>query len=94
VLVRDERVTLRRVQNGYASLGTSGHGRPLRDLKNYAVSSENTSARARGWTRVPYSSFPRNEGVRGSNPRVGFKALEIGFFSGASPERWSCRQSS
>jgi hypothetical protein len=28
-------------------------------------------ARGRPWTPFPHSSFPRNEGVRGSNPRVG-----------------------
>ena len=62
---------MRRVQNGYVSSGTSGHARPLRELKNCSVSRENVPARAREWTRVPYSSFPRNEGVRGSSPRVG-----------------------
>jgi hypothetical protein len=48
-----------------------GHARPLLDLKNRSVSSENVPARAREWTRVPYSSFPRNEGVPGSSPGVG-----------------------
>ncbi len=62
---------LGRVQNEYVSSGTRGHARPLRKLKNCSVSSENVSARARKWTVFPYSSFPRNEGVRSSNPRVG-----------------------
>ena len=36
------------------------------------------------WTRVPYSSVPRNEGVRGSNPRVG--SVEAAGNSGAVEE--------
>jgi len=31
--------------------------------------------RAREWTRVPHSSFPRNEGVPGSSPGVGFPGI-------------------
>ena len=56
--------TTTRVQDGYVSAGTSGHVRPLRELKNCSVCSENMPARAREWTRVPHSSFPRNEGVQ------------------------------
>ena len=52
-----------RVQNGYANLDTSGHARPPRELRNRRLSSENVPARARKWTPVPHSSFPRNEGV-------------------------------
>jgi hypothetical protein len=32
-------------------------------------------ARAREWTGVPYWSFPRNEGVPGSSPGVGFEPI-------------------
>jgi len=63
-----------RVQNGYVSSSTSGHARPLRELKNRPVSSEHVPSRALEWTRVRYSSFPRNEGVRGSSPRVGLSS--------------------
>jgi hypothetical protein len=49
----------------------------LRDVKNRAVSSENMPASAREWTPVPPSSFPRNEGVRGSSPRVAFPVEEV-----------------
>jgi hypothetical protein len=63
-----------RVQNGYVSPGTSGHARPLGDLKNRSVFSENVDAR-------PYLSFPRNEGVPGSSPGVGFSLLCRVFIS-------------
>jgi hypothetical protein len=43
--------------------------------KNSSVSSGKVPARARAWTRFPYSSFPRNEGVPGSSP--GVRLLEI-----------------
>lgn len=33
---------------------------------------DNVAARARDWTRVRYLSSPRNEGVPGSSPGVGF----------------------
>jgi hypothetical protein len=59
-------------KTGTVSSGTNGHVRPLRALKNCSVSSENLPARAREWTRVRYSSFPRDEGVPGSSPGVGF----------------------
>ncbi len=39
--------------------------------QNPVYSGKNDPARALPWTRLPYSDFPRNEGVRGSNPRVG-----------------------
>ena len=32
-------------------------------------------ARAREWTPVPHLSFPRNEGVPGSSPGVGFQPI-------------------
>ena len=67
-----EVVVTGRVQNRYVSAGMSGHARPVPELKNRSVSSENVSARARAWTPVPQSSFPRNEGVPGSSPGVGF----------------------
>jgi hypothetical protein len=63
-----------RVQNGYVRSGTGGCSRPLRGLENCSVSSENMPARARAWTRVPHSSFPRNEGVPSSNLGVGLKS--------------------
>jgi len=72
---------LARVQNGYTSSGTGGNARPRKEPRNRRISSENVPARAREWTGVPYSSFPRNEGVRGSNPRVGLKVLQIGLLS-------------
>ena len=53
-------------------LGNQRAPAPLREPKNRSVSTENVPARAREWTRVPYLSLPRNEGVRGSNPHVGF----------------------
>ncbi len=65
-------VFLSGVQNGYVRASTGGRGRPPRELKDCEISSENVPARAREWTRLRYTSFPRNEGVRGSNPRVGF----------------------
>jgi hypothetical protein len=65
-----------RVQNGYVSPGTGGYARPPQERKNRPVSSNKVSARAREWTRVPYSSFPRNEGVPGSSPGVGFSDLQ------------------
>jgi len=71
LLWRLRRDAPRRVQNGYVSACTRGHGCPLHALKKCPVSSKNVSAHAREWTPVPHSSFPRNEGVRGSNPRVG-----------------------
>jgi hypothetical protein len=61
-----------RVQNGYVSSGTSGLARPTLELKNCPVSSENVPVGGREWTPVPHSSFPRNEGVPGSSPGVGF----------------------
>ena len=64
-----ERVVPDGVQNGYVSSGTSGHTRPLPELKNRPVSSEKF---ARACPRVLYSSFPCNEGVPGSSPGVGF----------------------
>ena len=33
-------------------------------------------ARAREWTRLPHSSFPRNEGVPGSSPGVGSSSAQ------------------
>jgi len=47
-----------RVQDGYVSSGTSGHARPLRELKNRSVSRENVLARARKWTGVPLLVLP------------------------------------
>ena len=75
VVISSNRIdgNLRRVQNGYIRSGTRRHARPLRELKNRPVSRENVPARAREWTRVPHLSFPRNEGVRGSSPRVGLR---------------------
>ena len=67
-----------RVQNGYLSSGRARASTAR--VEELLVSSENAPARARAWTRVPHSSFPRNEGVRGSNPRVGFFAICRDFF--------------
>jgi hypothetical protein len=61
-----------RVHNGYVSSGMGGHARPLNMSEIRLICSENVPARAREWARVPHPSFPRNEGVRGSSPRVGF----------------------
>jgi hypothetical protein len=44
-------------------------------LRNRLLSCENVPARTREWTRVPYSSFPRIEGVPGSSRGVGFNPL-------------------
>ena len=66
------RISWNRVQNGYASPGTGGHRRPPQLSTTRAVSSENVPPHTRGWTPVPHSSFPRNEGVPGSSPGVGF----------------------
>jgi hypothetical protein len=71
-----------RVQDGYANPGTSGHARPPQELRNRPLSSENGPARARKWTPVPYSSFPRNEGVLGSSPSVGSSGSPRSFVSG------------
>jgi hypothetical protein len=68
------------VQNGYVSSGTRGLTRPRHQWTSWPVSSENVPLCARARTRVPYSSFPRNEGVRGSNPRVGFPNDLQGFY--------------
>jgi len=63
------------------------------------ISGKNVPARALPWTRVPHSSFPRNEGVRGSNPRVGFNPFAgtssavatpkaaLGYETGTSSDR-------
>src|SRR5919106_3731775 len=64
-----------RVQNGYVSPGTGGHARPPQELENGPVSSENVPASPRAWARIPYLSFPRNEGVPGSSPSVGFSGF-------------------
>ena len=64
-------VSLDRVQNGYVSSGTGGYARPTADALKGANSSKNVPASALAWTRVPYLSFPRNEGVPGSSPGVG-----------------------
>src|ERR687891_1024527 len=73
-------VSLDRVQNGYVSSGTVGYTRPTADALKGANSSKNVPASARAWTRVPHSSFPRNEGVPGSSPGVGFRLLCRAFF--------------
>jgi len=70
-----------RVQNGYVSSGTGGHARPLLAQWKKSVSGENVPGRAREWTRVPHLSFPRNEGVPGSSPGVGFLAHLQGVLS-------------
>ncbi len=44
---------------------------------------ESVPARAREGTRVPHSSFSRNEGVLGSSPSVGFLAYLQGVLSAA-----------
>jgi hypothetical protein len=77
-----------RVQSGYMSSGTGGYARPLLELANRPVSSENAPARAREWTRVPYLSFPRNEGVPGSSPGIGFRLFcRACFFTGNAADR-------
>src|ERR687898_509366 len=73
-------VSLDRVQNGYVSSGTGGYARPTVDAIKGANSSKNVPASARAWTRVPHSSFPRNEGVPGSSPGVGLKACSEATF--------------
>ena len=62
-----------RVRNGYVSSGTGGHARPLEVSVKALICSENVPASALVWTRVPHSSFSRNEGVPGSSLGVGFK---------------------
>lgn len=42
-------------ETGTSARVRGGHARPLRELKNLSISSENVSARAREWTRFPYS---------------------------------------
>ena len=64
-----------RVQNGYVSPGTAGTRVHPKELENGPVSSENVPASPRAWTRIPYLSFPRNEGVPGSSPSVGFSGF-------------------
>ena len=54
-------------KRGYKS-GTSARARAgtpvhVRELNNHSTSSGNVPADALAWTRVPHSSFPRNEGV-------------------------------
>jgi hypothetical protein len=44
---------------------------------------ESVPSRGRAYPSFPSSDFPRNEGVRGSNPRVGFARLQ-GFLGGAT----------
>ena len=72
------------VPNRYVSPGTSGHLRPLQRPRIVGFSSSDVAARALAWTRVLYSSFPRNEGVPGSSPGVGLKrpAKRLLLFSG------------
>jgi hypothetical protein len=68
-----------RVQNGYVSPGRGGYARPLNEPRNGLISRKHVPARARERTAVPYLSFPRNEGVPGSSPGVGFGICR-GFF--------------
>src|ERR671918_1607154 len=69
-----------RVQNGYVSLGTAGTRVHPKELENGPVSSENVPASARAWTRIPYLSFPRNEGVP-----VRVRASAFPYLQGFSP---------
>jgi hypothetical protein len=62
-----------RVQNGSVRLSTGGHLRPLQDRRNRLFSRKDVLARAHEWTRIAHLSFPRNEGVPGSSPGVGFR---------------------
>ena len=52
-----------------ARRGTCVH--PQGGVKEPDFQRECASRSARAWTRVPHSSFPRNEGVPGSSPGVG-----------------------
>jgi hypothetical protein len=69
-----------RVRNGYVRAGTRGHARPRSDLERALISGEIVRGHARAWTRVLHSSFPRNEGVPGSSPGVGFGLFCRAFF--------------
>ena len=60
-----------RVQIGYMSSYTGVHGRHTTRCQIVASCSYFVPSRSRSWTRVHSSSCPRNDGVRGSNPRVG-----------------------
>ncbi len=65
--------SLERVQNEHVSLGTGGHARPRgRAVKTTSLQRERPLA-CRAGTPVRHSSFPRNEGVPGSSPGVGFR---------------------
>jgi hypothetical protein len=65
--------------SGYKT-GTSARARPGTRVpppapSNGRNSRKNVPVDAREWTGVPHSSFPRNEGVPGSSPGVGFLRL-------------------
>ena len=54
-------------------MGKSGRGRAADLLKTTALSSANVAASGHRYPSFPSSDFPRNEGVPGSSPGVGFK---------------------
>ena len=62
----------RRVQIRYTSEGMGGVSRPSGRGPNESLSRAFTTPCGLSWTTVPHSSLSRNEGVPGSNPRVGF----------------------
>jgi hypothetical protein len=61
--------------NGYVNAGTFGHTRAPPWTQEQSISRRNVSACARAWTPVLHASFPRNEGVPGSSPGVGFRPI-------------------
>jgi hypothetical protein len=68
-----------------SNAGTDGHTRAPPWTQEHAISRRDVSACGRVWTRVPHSSFPRNEGVLGSSPGVGFS----GFAGISLMKRWT-----
>ena len=61
-----------RTQYGRSSEGTRVHSRPLFKGSIRPLCGMIVPASARSCPRVPWLAVSRNEGVRGSNPRVGF----------------------
>jgi hypothetical protein len=61
----------RRVRQGYISASSVVRRRGTRAERIMATCSENVPTGGRAYPSFPSSDFPRNEGVRGSNPRVG-----------------------
>jgi hypothetical protein len=71
-----------RTQNGHIRPANRGHSRSSRSGSNRRICRSETSLTGRSWSRITPSGVTRNEGVRGSSPRVGSRDLQ-GFSESA-----------